>query len=182
MLTSVEVERPDILVDVGVDRLRTFRRSVENRLRPRFNRLRDTVKRVARYKELSPYYIVEQRSTADTTTFALENTHPASVYLLAEEGTKEHIIIQRPLLIPRGQLETWLAKGGSWGIVPGDIPGTAASVQAVLSQRQIVINHPGTEPDVPVLNAIEAAEPDILDAAYNAIDYWAERFGVEEAT
>ena len=189
MLTSVEVVRPDEMVKTGVDPVRTFRRSVENRLRPRMNRLRDTVKSVAKYQALSPYFIVEQRSDGDSVTFALENTHPAAVFLLAEEGTKPHIIVQRPHLIPRGQLITWLEKGGSPNYGGGDdeynmssVGEVAARVQMILNARPIVIPHPGTEPDVPVINAIAAAEPGILDSAYSAIDYWADRFGVEAAT
>lgn len=173
MLINVDIEIPsDLLAAADVDTRYTFRRTVENRMRPRFNKLAQEVAQVSIYDALAAYWRVEQRTEYDTVAFSLQNIHHAAQYLEADEGTAPHHITQSAHTIPLRKLIEWLG---------GDVR-SARRVQAILAMpgHSIEIDHPGTKPDKPVQEAIASAEADIIAAADDALTRWMERFGAQE--
>lgn len=171
-MISITIQIPDdARAARGVDTRTTFRRSMENRMRPRMNALRDRVRQVSRYEAIAKDFAVVQRTTENTITFALVNNNPKSRYLLASEGTQPHTITQRPHMVPLGQLVKW-SGGDMW---------LARVAQAAIARRGVVIPHPGTEPDTAVFYEIDMAERGLLDAAVDGADAWARRFGSVEA-
>ena len=168
MLIAFDIEIPkDIEAAAGVDTRYTFRRTVENRMRPRFNQLLRQVEEDTIYPKLAQFYLVEQVTTEDSVSFALINLHPAARYLEAPEGTVPHTIVQAEHVIPFGNLVEFFS---------GD--NHAASIaQYVLANRDIIIEHPGTAPDQPVIDDVADAETNILAATEDAMEVWAQRFG-----
>lgn len=141
MLVNIEAQFPkEIDAAANVDARATFRRVMENRLRPRMESLVQRIKAGAKYQKIAPAYELEQKSTPDTIAFAVINTNVHSRFLIG--GSRPHLI---PHAFGR----------------PG------------------AVKHPGIKPDEPVLNAVEGAEPALLDAAADAGDRWARSFGVE---
>lgn len=178
MLTSVDIEIPqDIKVAAGTNVRATLRRAIANRLRPRFNDLRKQAQQVTIYPSIADKFAVEQVTAEDSIAFALVNVSPIANILEMPGGSPAHVIEQEAHFIPVINLMNWLTTKGveAGGLVP-----LAFMVRRVLAKRNIVIHHPGTRPDTPVQLAVDAAEPQLLAAAENAVDYWIDRFGVTE--
>ncbi len=170
---SIQAEMPQEILDAKtVDTRYTFRRTVENRMRPRFNALREEVRQTTIYPAIAQYWKVEQYTGTEDVYFDLINTHRASVYLEAPEGTKPHVIEQEPHVIPFGKLKEWQ---------PYVRDVELRRIQFFLHKKvdKIVINHPGTQPDEPVLAAIEDASSNISLAVDDAISVWMDRFGAK---
>jgi hypothetical protein len=168
MLVAISAEFPkEIEAAAKADLRATFRKSLENRLRPRMEALVDRIKHDAHYQSIAPFYELEQKSTADEVAFAVINTNPHSQYLIG--GTAPHVIQQRPHMVPLSALMAW--SGGDKRV--------AQIAQARIAQRGVTIHHPGTKKDEPVLADIAIADQPLLVAAQGAIDAWANKLGAE---
>lgn len=172
MLTSVDIEIPDQQrAAMGVDARSTFRRMIQNRVRPRFQRAVGEMKQKAKYQAIAEFYEVHQQTTGDSIAFSIVNTHKAAGYLIG--GTTPHTITQAPHVIPRGKLASWLSKRG-------ENPRFAGRVQYFLNQRPIIIEHPGNPPDTEVQAIADEVERETLSAVVDGQMKWAQRFGAPE--
>lgn len=170
MLVNISAQFPkEIEAAANADQRATFRRSLENRLRGRMNALRDEAAQTTIYQALADKFRVEQSSGQEEIGFALVNDSPGAPYLEALGGTRPHLIVQRPHVVPLDALLAW--SGGDMRV--------AKIAQARIAVRGVTIHHPGTKPDAPVISAVNEAEQSLIDAATDAIDKWADKLGAE---
>lgn len=91
MLVNIDVEFPkEIEAAANVDMRATFRKTMENRLRPRMDALVDTIKSIAHYQKIAGAYELEQKSTPDSVAFAAVNVNKNSRFLIG--GSRPHMI------------------------------------------------------------------------------------------
>lgn len=173
MLANVDIKFPKELKEAmhGSNNSRvTFRRTMENRLRPPMNALVNKLKHVTIYPAIADDFALEEETTEVSVAFAAVNRNPAAQYLEAPEGTRPHLIVQRPHVVPLQALLAW--SGGNVGL--------AKLAQARIARRGVTIHHPGTRPDRPVHEEMEAAVPGLVSAAMDGAERWASSYGTKE--
>ena len=142
------------------------------------NELAEDLATDMKYKKLSTYFRVHQKTEEDHIRIWIENVHPMAGILLARGGTEAHIIRQEPHVIPRFKLYAWAVGKGAED--PDWLSGFAQA-RIATPGRELVIPHPGTAEDEPLWNTVDSVADILSDEASDAAWRWMVRMGMREA-
>jgi hypothetical protein len=168
VLTNITIEYPDYLAPTPVDVRGTFRKTLENRARPRMERAVARLQGEARYQKIADRFRLEQASTSDLISFAIVNDHRAARYLIGGVEPFQ----AGPRNVPIAALKAWAQARG----LPESV---AYAVQAKIAKEGF--RHPGIQPDAPAQRILEDIADDLLASISDGIEVWAARYGAEEA-